>query len=221
MAVCCEWGEEQAEWWWWGSTTTTDKQTSEQTDEHTHMHPFHLQRHRGIFTRTNRSTDGSTRANICKYDWRECGLVSLGKLAAWFGAGAAICRLCSNSRPVKTPSSACHPRKNRISSDSLSSYLNCGNFGMIPWKIHYSFTWNCFILSQRALYFHYSHIFFTYFFIWLTFQEQWVKFTTGGINLFNPTENMCCVYVHSCIAHLRRAAEIWTELTRDRLAPRR
>lgn len=123
------------------------------------MHPFHLQRHRGVFTRTNRSTDGSTHADICKYDWRECGLVSLGELAAWFGAGAAICRLCCNSRPVKTPSSACHPGKNRIGSGRLSSYLNFYNFGMIPLFIHFNlfhFVTETPVLSQL---FHYSYIF--------------------------------------------------------------
>lgn len=80
-----------------GSTTTTDKQASEQTDERAHMHTFHLQRHGGIFTRTGRSTDGSMHADICKYDRRKRGLVSLGKLSAWSGAGAAICRLGSYS----------------------------------------------------------------------------------------------------------------------------
>lgn len=80
-----------------GSTTTTDKQTSEQTDERTHMHTFHLQRQRGIFTRTSRSTDGSTHADICIFEGCKCGLVSLGKLSAWSGAGAAISRLGSNS----------------------------------------------------------------------------------------------------------------------------
>lgn len=175
MAVCCEGGEEQAERWWWGSTTTTDKQTSEQTDEHTHMHPFHLQRHRGIFTRTNHSADGSTHANICKYDWRECGLVSLGKLAAWFGAGAAICRLCSNSRPVKAPSSACHPSKNGISSDSLSFYL-----------------------SQRPLYFHSSSITATSFLLISLYDEL---FRSNELNL-QPEASSSSTPLRTCVAFM-------------------